>query len=138
GGEISGPRWGHEHGAGFWYWRPPPWGERAAPTFQKSRWGGGSKQPPAQGPAGLLADLGDDLRGDRLDFLICQGVVARLQRDRNGDRLLPRLDALALVQVEHVDATDQLAVDRLRRAHDVGCLDGAVHHEGEFEVDRPE
>ena len=52
-----------------------------------------------------------------------QRLVARLQRHRDRDRLLARIDALALVDVEHRDAGDQLAVGGLRGAHDVAGLD---------------
>ena len=42
------------------------------------------------------------------------------------------------VNVEHADACDQLAVDRLRGAHDVGGLHAALDHEGEIALDRLE
>ena len=48
------------------------------------------------------------------------GLLARLERHRDGDRLLAGVDARAFVDVEHGDAGDQLAVDVLRGAHDVG------------------
>ena len=85
----------------------------------------------AQHAAGALADLGDDLGRQRVDLRLGHGLVARLDRHRDGDRLLAGLDALALVDVEHRDAGDQLAVHRLRGAHDVGGLHRAIDHEGE-------
>src|SRR4029079_14146829 len=61
-----------------------------------------------------LADLGDDLGCERIDLLLGHGLVARLDRHRNRDRLLPGLDALALVDVEHRHAGDHLAIHGLR------------------------
>src|SRR3954470_11858718 len=78
----------------------------------------------AQRPAGLLADLGNDLRPDRVDLLIGHGLVARLNRHRDRDRLPGLVDALALVDVEHRDLGDQLLVHALRGAHDVAGLHG--------------
>src|SRR6185295_4557411 len=66
----------------------------------------------AQHAAGALGDLGDDLVGERVDLRLGHGLVARLDRHRDGDRFLAGLDALALVHVEHRDAGDQLAIHR--------------------------
>src|SRR5690349_23972360 len=54
----------------------------------------------AQRAAGLLRDLRHDLRGDGIDLLIGQRLLARLERHRDCDRLLAVLDALALIDVE--------------------------------------
>ena len=71
------------------------------------------------------------LARERVDLLLGHGLVARLDGDRDRDRFLAGLDALAFIDVEHADARDQLAVDRLRGAHDVGGLHRAIDHEGE-------
>ena len=84
----------------------------------------------AQHAAGLLRHLGHDLRGHRVDLLIGQGLLARLDRHRDRDRLLALVDALAFIDVEHGDIGDQLLVDALRRAHDIAGLDAAIDDEG--------
>src|ERR1051326_5080225 len=58
----------------------------------------------AQHAAGAFAHLGHDLGTERVDLLIGHGFLARLDRHRDGDRFLAGLDALALVDVKHVDA----------------------------------
>src|SRR6476659_3966905 len=60
----------------------------------------------AQHAAGALADLG-------------HGLLARLDRHRDGDRFLAGFDAWAFIDVEDADTSDQLAADGLRSAHDV-------------------
>src|SRR5262249_60586301 len=105
-----------------------------------ARWSG-KKDAVESGPqraAGALADLGDDPRRDRLDLLVGHGLLARLQRDRDGDRLPARRDALALVDVEHRHVGDELAVGGLGGAHQVAGPDGAVDHEGKIALDRLE
>ena len=59
------------------------------------------------------------------------GLLARLNRDGDRERLLARLDALAFIDVEHRHAGDQLLVDILRRADEIGGLHLAVDDEGE-------
>src|SRR5437016_625780 len=86
----------------------------------------------AQHAAGFLRHLGYDLRGDRLDLLVGQRLVARLQCDGDGDGLLGRIDALAFVDVEHGDIGNQLPVGALRRADDVAGLCAAIDNEGEI------
>src|SRR4029453_151580 len=66
------------------------------------------------------------------------GLFPRLQRDRNGNRLLAGLYARALINVEHRDIGDELAIDALRRAQYVGRVDRAVDHEGEIALHRLE
>ena len=53
------------------------------------------------------------------------------KRDGDRDRFLAGIDALALVEVEHRDAGNQLAVDVLRGAHQIAGLHLAVDHERE-------
>src|SRR4051794_12574169 len=84
----------------------------------------------AQRAAGLLRHFGDDPGRHRIDLLVGQGFFARLDRDRNRDRLLGLVDALAFIDVEHADFRDQLLVDGLRRAQDIAGLDAAVDDEG--------
>src|SRR5258708_7443443 len=76
--------------------------------------------------AGFPGYLGHDLCRDRFDLLIGQGFFPRLQRHRDGDGFLVVVDALALVDVEHGDARDQLPVGALSGAHDIAGLDAAV------------
>ena len=83
-------------------------------------------------PPVFLRDLGHDPCGDRIDLLIGQGLFARLDRHRDGDRFLAVVDALAFVDVEHRDIGDQLLVDALRGSHDVAGLDAAIDDEGEI------
>src|SRR4051794_2637789 len=75
-----------------------------------------------QRAAGLLRHLGHDLRRYRIDLLIGEGFLARLDRHGNGHRFPGLVDALALVDVEHGDARDQLLVDALCGAHDIAGL----------------
>src|SRR5438445_535852 len=91
---------------------------------------------PSRYSAGPLAELGHDLRGCGLDLRVGHGLVPRLQRHRDRDRLLAGLDPFALVDVEHGDIGDELAIDALRRAQDVGGLDRAIDHEGEVSLHR--
>src|SRR5690242_10430606 len=67
--------------------------------------------------AGRLVDRGDDLGGDRLDLGIRQGLLARLQGDREGDRLLALAEAAAFEHVEDRDLGDQRLVGALGRLH---------------------
>src|SRR5438876_5136146 len=71
----------------------------------------------AQRSAGFPGDFRDDLRGHGVDLLIGHGLLARLDRYRNCQRLLVGIDALALIEVEHAHGRDQLLVDALRGAH---------------------
>src|SRR5215468_3609218 len=91
-----------------------------------------------QHAAGALADLSHDLPRERLDLRVGHGPFARLDRHCDRDRLLAGLDAGALVDVEHGDAGDQLAVDVLRRAHEITRPYGAVDQEREVALDRLE
>src|SRR5438552_1358845 len=86
----------------------------------------------AQRAAGLLRHLGHDLGGHRLDLLIGQGFLARLDRHRNGNGLLALIDALAFIDVEHRDIRDQLLVDAMRRADDIAGFDAAIDDKGEI------
>src|SRR5262249_35745203 len=83
-----------------------------------------------------LADLGHDLCRQRLDLLVGHRLLARLQRHCDRDRLLAGLDASAFVDVEQRHASDQLAVDVLRRAHEIARFHGAIDHECEIALDR--
>ena len=85
----------------------------------------------AQHAAGALGHFGDDLACQRLDLFVGHGLFARLDRDGDRDRFLARLDALAFIDVEHGHAGDQLLVDILRRAHEVGGLHACVDDERE-------
>jgi len=91
-----------------------------------------------QHPAGPLGDFRNDLRSDRLDLLVGHGLVPRLQGHGDRDRFLAGLDALALVDVEHRDVGDQLAIRALRRPQDVRGSYRAIDHEGEVALDRLE
>src|SRR5262245_49610522 len=119
---------------------PAPGNRASAPPRRCSSSSAGADDRPlrSQHPARALADLGHDLAGDRLDLLVGHRLVARLQGNGDGDRLLAGLDPLALVDVEHRHVRDQLAVDALRCAHDIRRLDRAVDHEGEVACDRLE
>src|SRR6516162_6666300 len=86
-------------------------------------------------PAGSLADLRHDFPGETLDLLIGQGPFARLHRHRNRDRFLARIDTLAFIDIEHGNAGNQLAVDILGCAYDVGGFDRTLDHEGEIAFD---
>src|SRR5450631_1052058 len=86
----------------------------------------------AQHAAGFLGHLGHDLRRHRVDLLIGQGFLARLDRHRDSDGLFGLIDALAFIDIEHRDFRDQLLVDALRRADDVAGLDGALHDKGKI------
>ncbi len=97
-----------------------------------------SASSPPQHAASALADLGDDLCGDRVDLLVGHGLFAGLQRHGDGDRFLAGIDALALVEVEHGHVGDELAVDAQRRALDIGGLHRAVDDESEVALDRLE
>src|SRR5262245_35468601 len=92
----------------------------------------------SQHTACALAHLGDDLLGERLNLLVRHGLLARLDRHCDRDRLLTGLDAGAFVEVEQRHASDQLAVDVLRRAHEVAGLYVAIDHEREVALDRLE
>src|SRR6478735_4297240 len=61
----------------------------------------------AQHAAGALADLGHDLRAERVDLLVGHGLLARLDRYRDGDRFLAGFDAWAFIDVEDADTSDQ-------------------------------
>src|SRR5476651_675533 len=67
----------------------------------------------AQNAAGLLADLGNNALAERVDFGIGHGLVARLYRDSDSDRLLVRRDAGAFIDIEQADIDDELFVDAL-------------------------
>src|SRR5664279_1223069 len=84
----------------------------------------------AQHAAGLPGHLGHDLGRDRVDLLVGQGFLARLDCHRNGDGLFAVVDALAFVDVEYRDIRDQLLVHALRRADDVAGLDGTIDNKG--------
>ena len=91
-----------------------------------------------QRAAGRLGDLGDDPSRHRLDVLIGERALARLQGHLDGDRLLARAERRALEQVEDRDAGDQLAVGALGGAHDPRRGHVAVDDEGEVAPDRLE
>ena len=82
--------------------------------------------------------LTSDALAERVDFGVGHGLVARLHGDGDGDRLLVRADAGALVDIEHDDAGDQFLVDAQRSAHDVGGLNAILHHECEIALNRLE
>src|SRR5580693_5704825 len=92
----------------------------------------------SQHAAGAPANFGNDLRRDGVDLLICHGLVARCERHGDCDRFLIRIDAWPLVNVEHRDACDQLAVHTLCGAHDVAGAHRAVDDEGEVALERLE
>src|SRR5450755_4150295 len=73
----------------------------------------------SQRAAGLFRYLGHDLRRHRIDLLVGQRLLARLDGHGDGDRLLGLVDALAFIDVKHRDIRDQFFVDALRRAHDI-------------------
>src|SRR5882724_4860990 len=50
-----------------------------------------------QRAAGLLRHLGHDLRRHRIDLLVGERLLARLNRHGDGDRLLVGVDALAFI-----------------------------------------
>src|SRR5476651_1452841 len=88
--------------------------------------------------AGFLADLGNNALAERVDFRIGHGLVARLYSHRDGNRLLVRADAGAFVDVEYAHIDDELFVDALRRAHNVGGFHRVIDHKGEIALDRLE
>ena len=51
-------------------------------------------------PAGRLGHLGDDLAADRLDLLVGERPLGRLQRHLDGERLLAGAERVALEEVE--------------------------------------
>src|SRR5262249_8291378 len=118
-------RWGTVNGA----WES---GERAADAAVKLL-GGPSRRTgaplPTQRAAGVLADLSDDLSGPGLDLCVGQCFFPRLQCHADGDRLLAGLYPHALVDVEHRDIDDELAVGALCRAQHVGGVHRAVDDE---------
>ncbi len=87
---------------------------------------------PRNTPPVVLVTSATIFCAERVDLGVGHGFFARLHGDGDGNRLLAGVDALALVDVEHGDADDQLLVDALRRAHDIGGLHACVHHEGEI------
>ena len=52
-------------------------------------------------PPVFLVTSATMLLAERVDLRVGHGLVARLHGDRDGDRLLARLDAGAFVDVEH-------------------------------------
>ena len=73
-----------------------PWSDRHEPGWS----GNFGASLRSQHTTGALADFGDDLGGERVDFRVSQGFLARLDRDRNRDRPLAGFDAFALLDVK--------------------------------------
>ena len=99
--------------------RPSPGSLRSPPSPAKGE--GLARVSPPQHRAGLLRHLADDLGRDRLDLRVGQRLLRGLQGHGDGHGLLVRVDAGALVDVEHVDADDELALRPLRRLDDVAA-----------------
>ena len=65
----------------------------------------------ADDAAGGFGDGGDDLAGDRLDFLIGERLGCGLQRHLQPERLLALAEPRALEQIEDAGADDLLDVE---------------------------
>src|SRR5690606_35400369 len=84
----------------------------------------------AQHAARSLDYIGDDLASQRLEVLVGQGLVDRLDQHFDGDRLAAFTERGTLEDVEDIDAGDQLAVGARCGLDDRPGLHAAVDHEG--------
>ena len=112
-------------------WRPETWCTHAG-TIKGLALG-------PQRPARRLGHLGDDLASHRLDLLVGQRLVPRLERHLDRQRLLARTERIAFEEVEDRDAVKPASCRRLpRRGSRAAASTPAVEDEGEVAPDRLE
>ena len=90
----------------------------------------------AQGAAGRLLDLGDDLRGDRLEVLVRESPVERVEGHLDRDGLLAFAEGRPGKHVEHLDVADELAIGAFCRPDQLQSFDRFVDDEGVIPAQR--